>query len=79
MRKLNPIYGSTISDCGLGRCDGHHERVDFKRGKIQSAKRKPRCCRHPEDVGLTIEDFDWILRVIVKWPREAGDPPLPDC
>jgi hypothetical protein len=32
--------------------------------------------RHPEDVGRTVEDFKWIMRVIVKWPREAGDPPL---
>jgi hypothetical protein len=35
--------------------------------------------RHPEDVGRTVEDFNWILHEIVKWPREAGDPPLPDC
>jgi hypothetical protein len=32
--------------------------------------------RHPEDVGLTVKDFKWILHEIVKWPREAGDPPL---
>jgi hypothetical protein len=32
--------------------------------------------RHPEDVGRTVEDFKWIMHVIVKWPREAGDPPL---
>ena len=32
--------------------------------------------RHPEDVGRTVEDFRWILHRIVKWPREAGDPPL---
>jgi hypothetical protein len=31
---------------------------------------------HPEDVGRTIKDFRWILHRIVKWPREAGDPPL---
>jgi hypothetical protein len=32
--------------------------------------------RHPEDVGRTVEDFKWIMHVIVKWPpREAGDPP----
>jgi len=31
---------------------------------------------HPEDGGRTVEDFKWILHVIVKWPREAGDPPL---
>jgi hypothetical protein len=24
--------------------------------------------RHPEDVGLTVEDFKWILHVIVPWP-----------
>jgi hypothetical protein len=47
---------------------------------------------HPEDAGLTVRDFNWILNVIVrprfrvefdpasgreivKWPREAGDPP----
>ena len=35
--------------------------------------------RHPEDAGRTVEDFNWILHEIVKWPREAGDPPLPDC
>jgi hypothetical protein len=32
--------------------------------------------RHPEDVGRTVEEFNWIMRVIVKWPREAGDPSL---
>jgi hypothetical protein len=31
---------------------------------------------HPEDAGRTVEDFKWIMLVIVKWPREAGDPPL---
>jgi hypothetical protein len=31
---------------------------------------------HPEDVGRTVEEFNWIMRVIVKWPREAGDPSL---
>jgi hypothetical protein len=31
---------------------------------------------HPEDAGLTVRDFRWILREIIKWPREAGDPPL---
>jgi hypothetical protein len=30
---------------------------------------------HPEDVGRTVEDFRWIVHTIVKWPREAGDPP----
>ena len=24
--------------------------------------------RHPEDVGLTVEDFNWILHEIVRWP-----------
>ena len=24
--------------------------------------------RHPEDVGRTVEDFNWILHVIVPWP-----------
>jgi hypothetical protein len=24
--------------------------------------------RHPEDVGRTVEDFNWILDVIVRWP-----------
>jgi hypothetical protein len=32
--------------------------------------------RHPEDIGRTVEEFNWIMRVIVKWPREAGDPSL---
>jgi hypothetical protein len=31
---------------------------------------------HPEDAGRTVEDFKWIMHRIVKWPREAGDPPL---
>jgi hypothetical protein len=30
---------------------------------------------HPEDAGLTVQDFRWIVHEIVKWPREAGDPP----
>src|SRR5215510_7282860 len=30
---------------------------------------------HPEDAGRTVADFNWILDEIVKWPREAGDPP----
>ena len=25
--------------------------------------------RHPEDVGRTVEDFNWILRVIVYGPQ----------
>ena len=25
--------------------------------------------RHPEDVGLTVEDFKWIMNVIVRWPH----------
>jgi hypothetical protein len=25
--------------------------------------------RHPEDVGLTVEDFNWIVRVIVYGPQ----------
>jgi hypothetical protein len=28
------------------------------------------------NAGLTIRDFKWLMHVIVKWPREAGDPPL---
>jgi hypothetical protein len=24
--------------------------------------------RHPEDVGRTVEDFNWILHEIVRWP-----------
>ena len=24
--------------------------------------------QHPEDVGRTVEDFNWILNVIVPWP-----------
>ena len=31
---------------------------------------------HPEDADRTVEDFKWIMHRIVKWPREAGDPPL---
>ena len=30
----------------------------------------------PEDADRTVEDFKWIMHRIVKWPREAGDPPL---
>ncbi len=25
--------------------------------------------RHPEDVGRTVEDFKWIMNVIVRWPH----------
>jgi len=28
--------------------------------------------RHPEDVGRTVEDFNWILRVIVRWPDRGA-------
>jgi hypothetical protein len=28
--------------------------------------------RHPEDVGRTVEDFKWILRVIVRMPIMKG-------
>jgi hypothetical protein len=24
--------------------------------------------RHPEDVGRAVEDFKWMIRVIVPWP-----------
>ena len=26
--------------------------------------------RHPEDVGRTVEDFNWILRTIVRRPTD---------
>jgi hypothetical protein len=25
---------------------------------------------HPEDVGRTVEDFKWIMNVIVRWPHD---------
>jgi hypothetical protein len=28
--------------------------------------------RNPEDVGRTIKDFKWILRVIVRGPQSEG-------
>jgi hypothetical protein len=28
--------------------------------------------RHPEDAGRTVEDFKWILRVIVRGPQSEG-------
>jgi hypothetical protein len=42
-----------------------------------AAKLAEHVARHPEDVGRTVEDFNWILWVVLKWPREAGDPPFP--
>jgi hypothetical protein len=32
--------------------------------------------RHPEDVGRTVEDFKWILHVIVRMPRAAREAPI---
>jgi hypothetical protein len=45
-------------------------------GPLQRKALAEHVARHPEDVGRTVEDFKWIMHVIVKWPREAGDPPL---
>jgi hypothetical protein len=30
--------------------------------------------RHPEDAGRTVEDFNWIVRSIVKQPPRLGMP-----
>ena len=30
--------------------------------------------RHPEDVGRTVEDFNWVLNVIVRWPAQRSSP-----
>jgi hypothetical protein len=30
-----------MPDCGLGRCDGHHEMIDFRLEKKQRANPKP--------------------------------------
>jgi hypothetical protein len=74
-----------------------HEGVDDDEAAVKEKKEKAlaeHVAHHPEDVGRTVEDFNWILhefvrprfrvefdpasgREIVKWPREAGDPPLP--
>ena len=27
---------------------------------------------HPEDAGRTVEDFNWILRTIVRWPYRGA-------
>ena len=50
----------------------------FERKTVQAKEKAlaEHVARHPEDVGRTVEDFKWIMHVIVKWPREAGDPPL---
>ena len=30
--------------------------------------------RHPEDVGRSVEDFNWVLNVIVRWPAQRSSP-----
>ena len=52
---------------------------EAERKKKQEKALAEHVARHPEDVGRTVKDFNWIMHEIVKWPREAGDPPLPDC
>jgi hypothetical protein len=32
--------------------------------------------RHPEDVGRTVEDFKWIMRVIVRPARLGSGMPI---
>jgi hypothetical protein len=48
-----------------------------KKEKKEKALAEHVAC-HPEDAGRTVEDFDWIRVRFVKWPREPGDPPLPE-
>jgi hypothetical protein len=54
---------------------GHHSRGDDEAAAKEKALAE-HVARHPEDAGRTVEDFKWILWMIVKWPREPGDPPL---
>ena len=28
--------------------------------------------RHPEDVGRSVEDFNWIVQTIVRWPYRGA-------
>jgi hypothetical protein len=30
---------------------------------------------HPEDAGLTVGDFKWVMRIIVRWPLPSGQKP----
>ena len=46
-------------------------RVIIDRDDEAEAKEKAlaeHVARHPEDVGRTVEDFNWILHEIVRWP-----------
>jgi hypothetical protein len=52
-----------------------HEGEDDEAAAKEKALAEHVAC-HPEDAGRTVKDFDWFALEIVKWPREAGDPPL---
>jgi hypothetical protein len=47
---------------------GHHRDIDDE-ATVKKKKEKAlaeHVARHPEDVGLTVEDFNWILYEIVR-------------
>ena len=41
MQNLN-LVGSGMPDYGFARCDGHHETVDLRLGKIGARQRSPK-------------------------------------
>jgi hypothetical protein len=52
-----------------------HEGVDDDEVVVKEKQEKAlaeHVTRHPEDVGRTVEDFKWILRVIVRMPIMKG-------
>src|SRR5215475_15023082 len=73
-RMLEKIEAKLVPPERKCLCAIIHERGDEAEAKEKALAEH--VARHPEDVGRTVEDFKWIMHVIVKWPREAGDPPL---
>ena len=42
---------------------------EAERKKKQEKALAEHVVRHPEDAGRTVEDFKWIMNVIVRWPH----------
>ena len=72
------VGGERISGLATG-CDGapagfvQAGTAEFD-AAASSGPRRATCWRaqhiaaHPEDEGRTVKDFNWILRMIVRWP-----------
>ena len=64
LEKLEATLGPPPRKCLWAIIDDIDDEATVKKKKEKALAEH--VARHPEDVGLTVEDFNWILREIVR-------------